>query len=108
MSIVPLETTRRVLMWLCVYPTHKKVTNSTKLSYVVFSVILFILNLNGLVASAVYFLKFVVTDLESALYALFQVDTLIATGYANIVLLLSQHEFIAIFDGLDCIFDTRN
>lgn len=102
MTVIPLETTRRVLEWICVYPTV--VSKRMKMSYAIFSVILFILNLNGMMASAAYLLKFVSTDLESALYALFQVDALTATGYTNIVLLLSRHRFVAIFDSLNEIF----
>lgn len=104
MKVIPLETTRRVLEWLCVYPSNEMVSNGTKVSYIIFSVILFILNVNGLMASAAYLLKFVSTDLESALYALFQTDALTATGYMNIVLLLSRHGFLDIFNGLNQIF----
>lgn len=76
--------------------------------FFIFSITLSILNLNGLVASAAYLLKFMSTDLESALYSLFQVDTLTATGYTNIVLLFSRHKFVAVFDSLSNIFDECN
>lgn len=108
MSIIPLKTTRKVLTWICVHPVDEAVSNRTKMGYAFFSITLFIINMNGLVASAAYLLKFISTDLESALYSAFQVDTLTATAYSNIVVLVSRSKFVAIFDELDNIFGASN
>lgn len=103
----PLKTTKKILIWICVYPlSPTTTTKSTKYWRMIFFLILNVLNMNGLIASAVYFLKFASTDLESALYAFFQVDTLAATAYTNIDLLLSRHQIAAIFDELVRIFHT--
>lgn len=102
--MIPLKRTKQVLTWLCVYPADKSASKSTRLKHIVFSSVLFILNLNGLAASAAYFLKFVSNDLESALYALFQTDSLTAIAYTNIVLLLSQHKIVPVFEGLTQIY----
>lgn len=90
------------------YPAHDSINGGIKLRYIGISVLIFIFNLNGLAASIAYFLKYVSNDLESALYAMFQADTLTATAYTNIDLLLSKHEIVAIFDGLEQIFNASN
>lgn len=104
----PLQTTKLILTWLCIYPAHQPISNRLKLAHVSVSVLLFIFNLNGLIASVAYFLKFVASDLESALYAMFQADTLMATAYTNIDLLFSKDEIVAIFVGLTGIFNASN
>lgn len=106
--MTPLKTTKRVLTWLCVYPTDKLTSKWKKMGFFMFSLICFVLNLNGLAASAAYFLKYVSDDLESALYALFQTDSLTAIAYTHILLLLSRREIIAIFENLFKIYDARN
>lgn len=60
------------------------------MGYIGFSLLLFILNLNGLAASVAYFLEFVSNDTESALYALFQTDSLTAIAFTQILMLLSK------------------
>lgn len=106
-KMYPLKTTKQVLTWLCVYPASTK-TPVKIIWCILFSVIFCIVNLNGVAASGAYFLKYAASDLESALYALFQVDSLTATAYMNVVLLVSHREIIEIFDGLNQIFDASN
>lgn len=104
----PLKTTKQVLTWLCVYPTDQFTSEWKKMGFVIFSLVCFVLNLNGLAASAAYFLTYVSDDLESALYALFQTDSLTAIAFTHILILLSRREIVAIFENLSKIYDARN
>lgn len=71
---MPLKTNRQMLAWLWILPTTSK---WKKVSYIIFSFILFTSNVGALVTSYVYFAKNLSTDLEEALYAMLQVKAIL-------------------------------
>lgn len=101
----PLELNRRILIWMCVYPCDENTTRWKRLAYILFSILIFVLNAIGLIFSTAYFIKYVSIDLEQSLFALLQ-----AVGEANMVYILIitfilRHKITAMLKSLSKIYD---
>lgn len=84
----PLQKNQRVLVWLCMLSTDKLATIWKKLAYIIFTSILCITSMNIAIWPSVFYLrKYLSIDLESCLYALFQILLGASMLYAYILFL---------------------
>lgn len=101
MNIInPLVTNRRMLTLLCVCPVDHSVNTWKRLSYKIFTLFVITSNLCGLVASSLFFAKFVSSDLEMSLHALLQMCALTSATYMSIIGIVSRKKIGAIFENL--------
>ena len=101
----PLVTNRRVLTWLCVYPSERTTTKSQQLAYLAFSFIVFTGILSSLIASVAFFIKHVSTDLEVALYAVSQIAAAASILYAILMTYFQRRGIATIFQQLAAIYE---
>lgn len=101
----PLVMNQRVLTWLCVFPLDEAATMKEKLTCITFSIGVILTIFSGLTGSVVFFLKFVSTDLEESLYALFQIAAIFSTSNAIVVAVLMRHRIPAMFSNLTEIYE---
>lgn len=106
-KIRPLHTTRRVLTWLCLYPADKNTSKLTKLAYIIVSSIVFTTCLYCSASSIVYFMKYVSTDSEEALYALILCIGVLPLIIAILIAFALRHKITVIFEKLTNIYDER-
>lgn len=105
MKMNPLVMNRRVLTWLCVLPLDEVTTRKEKLTYIALSIGVILTIFSGLIGSVIFFLKFVSTDLEESLYALFQISALFSTANAIVVTAFTRHRIPAMFVNLMGIYE---
>lgn len=103
--MIALVTNRRVLTWLCVYPAGEAVSKSKKILYLLFSFIVFIGILSSLIASIAFFIEYVSTDLEVALYAVSQIAAASSVLYAIVMTLFSRQGIARVFEQLTNIYN---
>lgn len=107
MKIKPLETNRRVLIWLCMFLPDETASKREKLTYIVFTVCGVCTILSMLAASVTFFVKFVSIDLEESLYALVKISAYLCLTYMMIVVFILRHKISDIFEKLSTIYDER-
>lgn len=96
---------QRVLTWLCVFPLDEVATMKENMTCIAFSIGVILTIFSGMTGSIVFFLKFVSTDLEESLYALFQIAALISTINAIVVVILLRHRIPGMFKNLTGIYE---
>lgn len=101
----PLVMNQRVLTWLCVFPMHESAAMKEKLTCIVFSIGVILTIFSGLIGSVIFFLKFVSTDLEESLYALFQIAAIFSTSNAIVVAVQMRHRIPTMFKNLTTIYE---
>lgn len=101
----PLTTCRRVLTWLGVCPISGNVSKFERFDPIVVSFLIISSVSVALVASMVFFVKFLSVDLEKSLQTLLQIAGALSILYSFIVLYISRNKISAVFDHLKQIFD---
>lgn len=96
----PLDTCRQLLTKLCVFPADENTGTLEKLSFSIFSLILFSAVLSVSVGSFVFYLKFASIDLELCLYALVQIAAFSPITYVTILTFFLRYKIVEIFDNL--------
>lgn len=100
----PLVTNQRVLTWLCVYIPETKTSKIKQLAYFTFSIIVFSGILSSLIASVAYFRKYVLINVETALYAASQIAAASSILYAIVMTYFSRNGITKIFQTLRGIY----
>lgn len=101
---LPLKTNRRVLTWLCMCPANEATEKWKKIAYTSLSITAVLLIVCAFLASVAYFGKFASTDLEEALYALFQIIGAVSLLFAIKIAYFSRNKIDAIFENLTKIY----
>lgn len=101
----PLVISHRILTWLCMCPADESTRRSTKIFYAIFGLTIFSINLCNISAGTAFVLKFISTDLESALYGVFNAIAPASMMYVMIATLFLRYEVKGIFDKLSRIYD---
>lgn len=101
---LPLKTNRRVLTWLCMCPANEATEKWKKIAYTSLSITAVLLIVCAFFASVAYFGKFASTDLEEALYALFQIIGAVSLLFAITIAYFSRNKIDAIFENLTKIY----
>lgn len=105
-KINPLASCRNVLQWIRVLPIEKDASISKRIISITIAMAL-IISMGTMAPSATFFWKYISTDLEGCLYALFQISALIGTINAIITVLFFHREIGAMFTSLLRIYDER-
>lgn len=79
----PMETNKKVLIWLCMCAGDKSTDKQENRAHVICIVVVFATTLTSAITSAVYFFKFVSIDFGKSLYALFQMAGAIGNYLLN-------------------------
>lgn len=100
----PLMTNKKVLMWLSVYPFADGASKWKKKLSILLAFYVFISQICSVVASVAFFLKFMSTDLERSLYAIFQVFACSSAAYGVGFAVVMSHEITNTIDKLSEIY----
>lgn len=105
-QITPLATCQRVLTWISVYPVANDISIWKKILFKLFPLVIFATDLAGLTASVVFFWRYISTNLEECLYAIFQISGLLGMANSVIVTFILRHKIPLIFNSLANIYET--
>lgn len=100
----PLVTNKKMLMWLCILPAQAQTNQNMKLLYIVTSFTLLTSCFLGLIASVAFMVKYLSTNLEDCLYALFQVSGDASALYMILIAFILRRQIAALFDQLSEIY----
>lgn len=101
-----LEINRQAFILNAVFPTPVDEISAIKVRNKCFGVFSFVTVFVGLLGSVNFVLKFVSTDLEGSLYALFQVSGYFSQVYTMSIALIRWREFSSIFTKMQHFYDT--
>lgn len=99
-----LETCRQTLSYISIFPVDKNTRKWKRVLIKGFPFITIPGNLLALIASVLYFLRFVSTDLEKCLYAIYQIAGMVGFANSIIVTLITHHKLQTIFENLNKIY----
>lgn len=105
--MVPLQTNRLVLKWLCIQPLDEGENQWKRLYHIIFTFIQLAMNVVMFAASVVFAWKNAYNELEDVLYALFQIAASFAIIYMWIVAFLLRHKISAFLGILSKVYDAR-
>lgn len=105
--MIPLETNRWVLTWLCVFPPERHTSKWKRLAHVAFSLTVFFINAGSFFGSLAFFLKYMSVDLEQCIFALVQMIGEVNMSYISIITFLLRDKIKAIYDNLSRIYRAR-
>lgn len=106
--MMPLDTNRRVLMWLCVWPSSQAIGTWKKIGYIVFA-----LNVFGFTAIPVGLdvcllrMSLRTGSLEISFQAIYQMSVSANTAYACLLIFMLRTKINGIFEKLIKLHDTR-
>lgn len=104
----PMQTNKRVLIWLWMCSPKKKDSNVLKkVCHFVFASMVFIFNLWVVIAHLAYFWKFHSTHLDDSLFALTNAVAFSIVMYIMIYAFFSRHQTRRIFKNLWKIYSAR-
>lgn len=98
--------TKRILMWMCMYPIKKSSNNKWKtVARIIFVFMLFASTLFNIIAYMTFVIEAISTDLEDALFTLMACITCCNLMYAMIVAFSTRHDVPLIFEPLSKIYE---
>lgn len=103
---LPLTSCRNVLQWTDVLPLEESANILKRIATIAMAVVL-ILSMVTVTPSIAYFWKYISTDIEGCLFALFQISVMFGTINAVISVLFFRHEIVEMFTSLSRIYDER-
>lgn len=104
----PLQTNKRVLIWLCMCSSNKKDSNLLEKIYrMAFALMIFIFNLWVVVAHLAFFWTFRSTRLDESIFALTNATAFSIVMYIMIYAFFSRHETRRIFKNIRKIYSAR-
>lgn len=105
MKFLPLSTNRRVLSWLCVYPTDATASKWLKLAHIIIGVILFAGPAIVTVGSFFWIMKFISIDLEIALFGLLEFVAFVNVVYSHMMAFYYRREIFEMLQDLSKIYE---
>lgn len=105
--MIPLVTSRLVLTFLCGHPSESA-SKWQKIAYSAFYIIGVVSLYVYLETSVRYFVKFMVINLEEALYTVFQIAANATILYFCIIAFFSKYKMAGMFQKLSKIYETGN
>lgn len=103
-KMTPLETHKRIYKMMSVYPLDKDSSKWKTLACIIFVLFISISEITCFVASASFVMKFVSTDLEQSLHALFQFIYYTCATFYTLHSVISRRKFRLVFDKLTEIY----
>lgn len=105
--IRPLETYRRVMKWLCLFPFIDPPDEKVKLNYIVFGVSNFMVLLLSIVPSIVFCAEYLATNLADCLFGMLQITGTSSLVYMIFMAFVTRQKLLAIFENLTSIYNAR-
>lgn len=105
--MIPLASHQRMWTYFCVYPPEENTSGWKKLVFMIFTFTIFMGNFTPCLGSIAFAQKYVATDLEGGLHALFQLSAYFSMAYVIIIEILSKREIAALFFKLRDIYQKR-
>lgn len=100
----PLKSLRKWLKWLCVFPKTNDTSTLDKTWCAIFTFIIFCGNLFAVIASAAFISKYMKSDLQKTLYALFQFGSFFIMSYTMVMVLFVRGKIVEMFEKLSDIY----
>lgn len=100
----PLKMAQRVFVWLSICPCDAK-NEWKRMFYIIFSLTVGGMLFAQLVTSGLYFMEFHSEDLESSLYAIYQIFAWMPILYIYVGAFMSRHRIRNVLTGMEEIYD---
>lgn len=105
--MVPLKTTKRVLIWLSMSTPDTPLTASEKFTHFLL-ILVYIFSMVGTFgACATYFVRFVSVNLTESLFALINITASTDIGYCYIMAYINRDKIGMLFKSLSNIYEAR-
>lgn len=102
----PLDTYRRCLIWLCVYPADESSTKRQKIAYAAFTVTIVTLQFCVFVGSLVFCWKFFSVDLKACMLAFMAISVIFGSIYMIIIgIRVIRDNILVLFEDLSNIYN---
>lgn len=98
--IKPMETCQRSLTYVNVCPADENTSKWKKVFYKIFALIIFTFISLGLFGSVAHFLKFISSDPEKSLSAVYQIFAMLCFINSMIVTFFARRKLLAMFKSL--------
>lgn len=105
--MVPLKTTKRVLIWLGMCKSDVPLTTFEKATHYTLILIVIVSNVWTFAACAAFFLRFISIDLTESLYALINIVANLDIIYGSIIAYINRDKISSIFMNLSRIYEGR-
>lgn len=105
-TMIPLETNRRVLTWLCVFPSEEGTSWHMKVAHIAFCSFVLGMNVVSCIVSVAFLLKYISNDMEQCLFAFVQICGEVNMSYIIIITYLLRHKITATYNSLADIYRT--
>lgn len=93
----PLKLNRELLTYICACSAPRGTRLYIRVCYQASAVVLIIFLIFGCVSSIVYIIEYLKTDLQSALYAIFQVAAEFSAFYTMIMVCMNPNSTLTVF-----------
>lgn len=103
----PLKIERQILTWFCICPPADNVGPAKRVTYAIFSVTVVVVIASLVIASAVYFQKYMAIDFEVAFDGLHPVFGWTPLVFIFIIMHLLKDRIVEVFDALSNIYSER-
>lgn len=100
-----LATNKQVLAWILLYIDKQIVGKRWQMGSICMGVTVFTLNVCVVLYSVPFFLQYISTNLEDALYCFSQFVIFVCSTYMFIIAFMLRHRITAIIDGLTQIYE---
>lgn len=100
LRMTPLQTNRRILVWISAHSVPESENIWNRCAFVAFPLLLFIVNSVAIISSAFFIWKTLSTDFEASLYGLFQVCVYLVTMCTVMFAFFSQRRTTATIERL--------
>lgn len=103
-TMIPCKTIRFWMTWFCVLPTDDSCPIWRKGLNVAFTISIYLFNIIATMTSFLYFLAYLDTDLQNALYSIYPVIAFVSTTYGAAIFHVYRRETVVLFEHLDEIY----
>lgn len=104
MAMEPMITTKKALMWICVYPADGNTNNWGKPVNILYLSTILAFQCSGLGFSIACFMKYWSIDLEKSLYSPIQIATTLSSVYSLCIAVLLRDKILIMFNNLTKIY----
>lgn len=104
--MIPLETNRRVLLWMCVYQSDEKITWQNRCAHCSFTAFILFGNFISILFSLAFIIENIATNFEESLFAVLQIFAPASVLYITIIILILREEITDIFKTISMIHET--
>lgn len=100
-----LKTNKKVLAWFCVYPASENASKWEKTCYILLTSTIVVFLIAIIIASALFFMQFILTDVNASLYAVYQCSIYGSGLCAIIFAIITRQQIIDMLENLSKIYE---